>query len=176
MNSLNEKRQFQVEEGVLIFLLLLSLAGIIITDYSPLDGYTYWLIIVLIFAVLAIFIAWLQDKQHNLDNFADILKEQAMHWGASLLTIGGVFLLQKAELLTEINGTPVILLILSLATILDGIRIGWRFSLVGFFLGISAIVIAYSEYFLLVTSLIALLIVGFTIALEFWLHKKRYLS
>jgi len=170
--SLGDERKFQIEDAILILLLLLSLGGIIITDFSPLDGYTYWMVMVIVFALLAILIAWLQDKEQVEDEFSSIVKEQALHWLSSMATIGGVFLLEKADVLTETTSSPVMLLILALATILDGIRIGWRFSLVGVYLGVAAIIIAYSDHFLLVNSLLAILIVAFTISLEIWLARR----
>ncbi len=170
--KLSDEREFQIEDGILFFLLLLSLGGIIVTDFSPLDGYAYWMVMVVVFALLAILIAWLQDKEQVDDEFSSIVKEQALHWLSSMATIGGVFLLEQADVLTETSSSPVMLLILALATILDGIRIGWRFSLVGVYLGIAAIIIAYSDHFLLINSLLAILIVALTIGLEIWLAKR----
>ena len=37
----NTKRHFYIEEVILILLLTLSLVGVRITDYSPVDGYGY---------------------------------------------------------------------------------------------------------------------------------------
>lgn len=170
---ISEKRKFQIEEAILILLLILSLLGIGITDFSPDDGYGYWLLMVIVFGLFAILIAWLQSKQHDVDNFTQILKEQFMHWSTSLLIVGGAFLLQKSGQLDEISASLVILLILSLATILDGIRIGWRFSLVGLFLGISAIVVAYFENFMLIDALIAIAIIALTIMWEIWITKRN---
>ena len=169
---ISEKRKFQIEEAILILLLILSLAGIGITDFSPDDGYGYWLLMVLVFGLFAILIAWLQSKQHDVVDFAEILKEQFMHWSTSLLVVGGAFLLQKSGQLNKISASLVILLILSLATILDGIRIGWRFSLVGLFLGISAVVVAYYENFMWIEILIAITIVAATISWEIWMNKR----
>ena len=50
----NTKRHFYIEEVILILLLVLSLLGTRTTDYSPVDGYGYWIIMVFVFALLAI--------------------------------------------------------------------------------------------------------------------------
>jgi len=168
---ISDKRKFQVEEGILIFLLVLSVAGITITDFSPDDGFVYWIMMVFVFAIFAITIAWLQSK-HQEGEFKEIVKEQSMHWATSLLVVGGAFLLQKADQLTADSSSLVILLLLSLATILDGLRIGWRFSLVGLFLGTSAVVGAFYETFLWIDIAIAVGIVILTFLLEYWLHKR----
>jgi hypothetical protein len=168
---ITEKRKFHIEEAILILLLLLSLVGIGITDYSPADGYGYWIIMVLVFAMFAILIAWLQSK-HRSSDFKKILREQSMHWATSLLVVGGAFLIQKSGRMLPENAGLVILLILSLSTILDGLRVGWRFSLVGLFMGVSAVIAAYTEHFLWIELLIAIGIVALTILWEYLMDKR----
>lgn len=166
------KKKFHIEEAILVLLLILSLVGIGITDFSPADGFGYWLIMVVVFAVFGIIIGWLQSKHRAID-FKIILREQSIHWITSLLVVGGVFLLQKSErVISPEDAGLIILLILSLATMLDGLRVGWRFSLVGLFLGVSAVIAAYTEHFLWIELLIAILIVLMTVLWEFWVSKK----
>ena len=38
---ITDKKKFQLEEAVLILLLVLSLVGVGITDFSPADGFGY---------------------------------------------------------------------------------------------------------------------------------------
>lgn len=161
------KRKFQIEEGILILLLILSLGGIFITDFSPVDGYGYWIMMVFVFAIFAIIIGWVQSK-HRSDDFTTILREQTIHWASSLLVVGGAFLVQKEDRTAGL----VILLILSLATVLDGLRVGWRFSLVGLFLGCSAVIANYTEHFFWIELAVAILIVATTILWEIWIEKK----
>lgn len=166
-----EKRRFHIEEALLILLLILSLVGIGITDFSPADGFAYWLIMVFVFASCAILIGWLQSK-HRAEDFKAILREQSIHWATSFLVIGGAFLVEKSERILPEDAGLVILLILSLSTMLDGLRVGWRFSLVGLFLGASAVIAAFTEHFFWIEVLIALAIIGATIAWEFWSVKR----
>lgn len=168
---ISEKRKFQVEEGILIFLLILSISGIAVTDFSPDDGYGYWIIMVFVFGAFAILIAWLQSK-HNAGDFKEIVIDQSLHWSTSLVVVGGAFLLQKSGQLTPQSAGMVILLLLSLATMLDGLRIGWRFSLVGLFLGISSIIGAFYDFFLWIDIAIAISIIVATIIWEYWLHRR----
>lgn len=166
---ITERRKFQIEEAILVLLLILSLVGIGINDYSPADGYGYWTIMVFVFALFAIIIGWLQSK-HRTDDFKSILLEQSIHWSTSLLVVAGAFLVQRAEGTTDTG--LVTLLILSLATVLDGLRVGWRFSLVGVFLGTSAVIAAYTEHFFWIGLLIAFLIVIATILWEIWIERR----
>ncbi len=166
---INERRKFQIEEAILVLLLILSLVGIGINDYSPADGYGYWIMMVFVFALFAIIIGWLQSK-HRTDDFKSILLEQSIHWTTSLLVVAGAFLVQKAEGNSDTG--LVTLLILSLATVLDGLRVGWRFSLVGVFLGASAVIAAYTKHFFWIELLIAIFIVMATILWEIWIEKQ----
>jgi hypothetical protein len=166
-----EKKRFHIEEAILVLLLLLSLVGIGIMDFSPADGYGYWLILVVVFCLSAMIIGWLQSK-HRSDDFKIILREQSMHWATSMLAVGGAFLIHQSGRIAEEDAELIILLILSLSTILDGLRVGWRFSLVGLFLGVAAVVSVYTPHFLWIELGIAILIVAVTIAWELWTEKR----
>jgi hypothetical protein len=170
-SEITAKRRFYVEEAILILLLILSLVGVRITDYSPVDGYGYWMIMVFVFALFAITIAWLQSR-HRLTDFKKILREQSIHWFTSLLMVEGIFSLQRSEHFTEANAGLVIMMILAQSTILDGLRVGWRFSLVGIFLGVSTIIAAHTHHFFWIEIIIAIFIVLGTILVEFWLEKR----
>jgi hypothetical protein len=169
--EMTAKRRFYVEEAILILLLTLTLVGVWITDYSPVDGYGYWMIMVFVFALLAMTIAW-QQSRHRMTDFKKILREQSLHWFTSLLVVEGVFSLQKSEHLTQEDAGLVIMMILAQSTILDGLRVGWRFSLVGIFLGISAIIAANTHHFFWIELIIAILIVAVTILIEVWQERR----
>ena len=169
--ELNIKKRFYVEEAILILLLVLSLVGVRITDYSPVDGYGYWMIMVFVFALFAITIAW-QQSRHRVTDFKKILREQSLHWFTSLLVVEGVFSLQKSEHLTQEDAGLVIMMVLAQSTILDGLRVGWRFSLVGIFLGVSAIIAAHTQHFFWIELFIAIFIVMGTILIQVWLEKR----
>ncbi len=154
----SDQKRNKLEDAILIFLLILSLAGIAITDYSPNDGYGYWLIMVFVFAFFAILTAWIQSKHTNRE-FASIVKHQSMHWSTTLLAVGGGFMLQKSGHLSPDAACFVILLLLSLASMLDGLRIGWRFSLVGLFLGSSSVIGAFYNPHMWIDAIIAIVIV-----------------
>lgn len=169
---ITEKRKFHIEEAILVLLLMLSLVGIGIMDFSPADGYGYWLILVFIFCLSAMIIGWLQSK-HRTDDFKIIFREQTIHWSTSLLVVGGAFLINQSGRIPEEDAGLFILLILSLSTILDGLRVGWRFSLVGLFLGVGAVISVYTPHFLWIELGIAILIISATILWEWWQEKRE---
>lgn len=168
---MENRRRLQIEEGIFILLIMLSLLGIGITHFEPEDGYGYWLFMVLIFGMLAVLITWLKSKQTASD-LSHIVKEQALHWFSTLLVVAGAFFLEQSGRIDEFSASLVILLILSLATMLDGIRIGWQLSLVGFFLGACAVILAFVENFMPATSILAIIIISGSIFWELRKHKQ----
>lgn len=168
---ISERRRNQIEEILLVLLIMLSLAGVGLTDYDPSDGYFYWLFMMIVFAFSAMFIAWLQSK-HEVEDLKSILREQSLHWGVSMLIVGSAFMVQKSGRIDPASAGIVISLILSLSTILDGIRIGWRFSLVGFYLVISAVLASYTPHSIWQEILVAFTIIGGTVLWEIRSRKK----
>ena len=164
-SMISARRKRQIEAIILIILLVLSLTGIFINDYSPADGFGYWVMMVFVFAFFAIILGWLQSRQSG-EDFMTVLRDQALHWLFSLLVVGGASIVLKPE---DDSGL-IILLILSLATALDGLRVGWRFCIVGIFLGVSAVIPVYTEHFFWVELMIVAGIVTLTIIRSFWLR------
>ncbi|AMK77037.1 MULTISPECIES: hypothetical protein [Methylomonas] len=153
-----KRRHFGIESAVFVLLILLSLGGIFITDFSPDDGYGYWLLMVFVFGVVSVFVSWLQTKRKDLD-FGDILKAQAMHWLHTIIVVGAASLLNKSGQLQGLSADLVILLILGLSTLLDGYHIGWQFSLLGFFLVGCTIIIGYVNPFMWACVALAVVII-----------------
>jgi hypothetical protein len=166
--SLTSRRKRQIEAIILIILLILSLGGIFINDYAPSDGFGYWIMMVFVFAFFSIILGGLQSQQEG-ENFAPVLRDQALHWFCTLLVVGGASIVLKPEN----NSGLIILLILSLAVVLDGVRIGWRFSVVGVFLGVSAVIPTYTQHFFWVELIIVAAIVTLTIIWSFWLRRNN---
>lgn len=164
---ISSRRRRQIEAIILILLLILSLGGIFINDYAPSDGYGYWIMMVFIFAFFSIILGWLKSKQRS-EDFVTVLRDQALHWFCSLSVVGGASLVLKQEN----NSGLIILLILSLATILAGLRVGWRFSVVGIFLGVSAVIPTYTQHFFWVELVIVAAIIILTIIWSFWLRNN----
>ena len=171
-HSINsQKKHFYLEDTILILLLIVSLTGVWITDHSPVDGYGYWMAMVFVFALSAITISWLQTTIRA-GGLKKILREQCLHWLTSLLIMEGIYTLFASGHLSSSDAGLVIMLLLSQSTILDGLRIGWRFSLVGVFLGISAMIAVNTPHFFWIGLAIALFILLGTIAGEIWLSKR----
>jgi len=169
------KRNFYIEEVILVLLLAFSLVGVRITDHSPVDGYGYWMTMVFVFAMFATFIASLQAN-FQATALKAILREQILHWFTSLMFMEGIFLLFAHGHLSAYDAGIVLMMILAQATILDGLRIGWRFSLVGVFLGICALIAVMTVHYFWIGLLIAASIIVGTIIGQVWLQKRAQAS
>ncbi|MFA5983100.1 MAG: hypothetical protein WC782_03705 [Methylococcaceae bacterium] len=168
---LPQKRKLLAEIIIVVLLVMLAMTGIGITDFSPNDGYAYWLLMVIVFALFAMLTGWLQSR-HQTGQFKKMIQEQALHWCASLLVVGCAFLVQKSGRMDAMNAGLIISLILSLSTILDGIRIGWRFSLIGFFLGAASVITTYyNDSFFWINLMLAIFIIVGIILLEVMQRK-----
>ena len=142
------RRRSPIEDGVLILLIILSLIGVGVTEFSPTDGYWYWMFMIVIFGLISIMLAFFESKKVSGSVVREVLAVQAIHWLGSMLTVLGVFLLLQAGRLNYENSGLVILLILALATFIDGIHLGWRFSMTGIFLGATAVIAAFFDDFM----------------------------
>ena len=154
----NTKIKFRLEEGILIFLLILSLVGMGLTDFYPKDVYLYWLGLMAVFAISATVISWLRCKQKQL-GFKRIIAEQSLHWGGVALVAGALFSSLYIGRINAENTGIVLLLVLALAVLLDSLRVGWRFSVIGLFLGCSAAISIHIDKFLWMEFLLAFVIV-----------------
>jgi hypothetical protein len=154
-----------LDEAVLIVLVILSLAGVAIGIFSSQDNYVYWLGMIPLFWLGAILSSFAQarragDEAHDLKRLLGI---ELLHWGGTLVTVIGVFFLRYLQILQDTAATLVMLLILALSAYLNGIRIGWRFSLLGVFLGVNALLIAYAQTFLPLAGLLAVALILFSL-------------
>jgi len=167
-DNVARRRKFQVEEAVLILLLLFSLLGVGITNFSAIDGYWYWMVMIFIFGLSAMLLGFVKAKKGD-QRVRELWAVQSLHWLGVMAIVGAVFSLLHAGMLEEDSTGLVILLILALATYLDGIRLGWRFSMVGVFLAITAVVAAHIDEYMWVIIPLAVVIVAFSI---YW-EKRR---
>lgn len=170
INAIIARLKLQLDEWIFILLLLLSLGGVGITKFSPSEGYRYWIVMIFVFAIFAIITGWLEKKKQE-ESFKALFLEQCFHWGGCLLVVGAMFTLTHSEHLDPTNTDLIFLLLLSLATFLDGQRVGWRFCLLGVFLGGSAVIISHVDNYMWVETLLAIAIGAGSFAGEHWYNK-----
>ncbi|MFK5947785.1 MAG: hypothetical protein QM500_03310 [Methylococcales bacterium] len=166
---LHKKRY--IEEIVLFIVLLLSLLGMGITDFSPLESHRYWSLMIIVFAIASIILGWARNEYKE-DHFKKLIVWQAIHWGATLATVSGVYLLLHTGRLNYESAGLIIELILGLSLFLDGHLLGWRVSLLGILVGVTAIVAAYVEEYIWVILLLSLCVV----VISYYWEKHRHNS
>lgn len=149
-------RRFGAEELTFAALVLLSIVGIAVSDFSNTYGLTYWLVMVPLFAVASIFTSWFRARKEGL-TVAGILWRQIFHWAATALAVYLIYLFTRTGRIPDQEAGLLTLLVLALATFLAGVHFDWRLSLLGVVLGAAAacaLLIKEFFWFLLIPALV----------------------
>lgn len=152
-----------LEEIILLATVALAVIGVAITEISPARSYQYWALMLVVFALCALALGGLKARREG-SPLPGLLWTQLLHWIATWAAVFSLFLILDAGRLNYDNISLVTLVVLALATVLEGIRVDWRFSMVGVLLGIIAVTVAYVEASIwLLFVLAAALIVGIVV-------------
>ena len=152
-------RGLKVFEIIFVVLMVLSLVGVGITDFSPARSYWYWFAMAPIFACACLIIEWSCVRGEG-KNWLGILRTQLLTWFGLLVAVQAVFLLLRAGRLTYESTGLVILLLLALTTFIAGINLGYQLCLLGGFLGLTLLMVAYLEQYVWVLAFVAMMVVG----------------
>lgn len=136
------------DRDLFISLIVLSFVGVATGNFNPVVGSWYWLAMVPVFAGVAMITGRSQVVAPEGAIVQSGTIVQLLHWGVALLTAGALSIFRTTGRLDDENFSLVMLLILALTTVLDGIRLGWLLTLVGAFLGLSAVIAAYMDEYL----------------------------
>lgn len=124
--------------GLYIFMLIWSVIGLFFTHLDPRYSVLFWEATTIVFGIIAIGRALAEGGPRRWR----LALKQVAHWGAFL----GAMLLLHARQVTEVlndNALAIVmLLLLALATFLDGLYVDWRFCVVGVLLGLGVLVVA----------------------------------
>lgn len=152
--------------GVYIFMLLWSVVGLIVTELDPSSSVGFWELTTLIFAGIAIWRAF----QHERPGRPLLALKQVGHWGAFLVAMFLLHTKQVAEVLTQDALGLVMLLLLAVATFLDGLYVDWRFCVVGALLAAGVVLLT-----VLANALPLIIVIGLAAGGILYLlrHKER---
>jgi hypothetical protein len=156
---------FGLYEIIPIGLILLSIIGIGITDFSPSESRRYWLAMVPVFAAACLILEWSRARGRG-QKWTTIVRTQLLLWLGLLLAVFLVYLLLHTGRLDNENTGLIILLLLALTTFFAGIHLGWRLFIVGIFLGLALIGATYLEEFVWIFLIIALVVVAIFLLLK----------
>jgi len=165
------KRLFGTYEIIIMVLILLSIIGIGITDYSPEYSHHYWFAMVPVFAGACLILEWSRARGKG-QKWTTIVKTQLLLWLGLLLAVRLLFLLQHTRGLDNENTGLIILLLLALTTFFAGVNLGWRLLIVGIFLGVALIGAAYLEEFAWMFLIIAVVVVAIFLLLKHYAGNR----
>ena len=142
--------------GVYIFMVAWAVFGLAYTDVVVAHAIPFWLITTVLFAIIAIVHVVQSGSEHR----TVLALKQLAHWGAFF---AAMVLLHSQLVVDLVAGDPsviVVLILLALATFLDGIYVDWRFCVVGLVLASGSLIVAWLDDWSLVLTLGGLIVVA----------------
>ena len=136
------KLEIGLDKVLFLALIALSLIGVPFTHISPVLSFWYWLTMVPIFAAIAIITVWQQARREG-HSVTEIVGIQLAHWGGVLIALVTIYEFWAEGSFTDENSALVIIIVVGVATFLDGPHIGWRFYLAGIAIFLMADIVAY---------------------------------
>jgi len=146
-------RQHWLEEAVLVLLLFFIYVGVAWTDVSPAGSQMFWYLMVPLFFIASLVVEWPNVRSRQMP-LQSILAYQFWQWLAVLAAVKMIFVIQQIGRLNNETTGLILLLVFALTTFITGVRMGWLFRLVGLFLGLSLLLIAYTERYLWVLAVV----------------------
>lgn len=152
-----KSRRLGVEEIAFIALLVLSIGGMAVEDFSETAGLRYWLFVIPLFAAVSIYTGWRRASASG-KNIGAVLASQVLHWGVLALAVYLIYLLERSGRLNQEDAGLVALLALSLTTVLAGIHFDWRLAVLGVLLAVATACAALVEEFFWILLIPAILV------------------
>ena len=111
-------------------LLLFSLSGIAIMDFSVEYGLWYWLAMTICMGAVSVAMAWHKTVDADI-SWGKHLRKQAFHWGTLVAIFLLVYFIQGESILAADTKGMIALLMLALTTVLAGVHFDWSMGLLG---------------------------------------------
>lgn len=143
-------------------ILILSMVGVGLTEVSLSWSFYYWFACYSAIGLLCIFQAKNSSKE-------SATMHHLLHWLGSLAALTVVFLFIHTERIDASQAGLVAVLILGLAIFTDGLRISVRYMLVGIYLFVTAVIMAYIETFIWWFLLLSVALIALEI---YWIRKS----
>ena len=162
MNSTSGNQAHKYQGWIYSILVILSVGGVAIMDFSVKYGFWYWLAMAVVFGAVSIGLAWKSDQDLPGDQSSRV-KKQALHWGTLIVGILLVFLMQKALAFKD-PSTPglLALLLLSITAALAGVHFNWHMAVVGLILAatfVAAVLVDEFFWVLLIVAFVAIIVI-----------------
>jgi len=164
----NAPRKLKFYKLFFSFLILLALGGVGYTDIDPASSHLYWLSMVPVFAGACLLLEWLQEHNRG-RQWSEVLKAQLMLWVSLLVGVLLVYMLLHSGRLDYENAGLIVLLLLAMTTFAAGLQLGPLVMLLGVFLGLSLVLVAYIGSYVWLIMLVAVVFM----ALFYYLYTRR---
>ncbi len=175
MNSVIEDakahRNYPLSRSVFIFLVVLSLGGVAIMDFSVRYGLWYWMAMAVVSGGVSAGLAWRHAAESG-ESAKGHFTRQALHWLTLVAGLLMVFFLQNAETLAAETSGLMALLMLSLTTILAGVHFHARLALLGGIQAATFVAAVLTEEFFWILLILILLVVLVDIIVRSRAQKK----
>jgi hypothetical protein len=148
-----------------LFLVVLSLGGVAIMDYSVRYGLWYWVAMAIVSGGVSIGLAWKSAAEAG-QSAGGHLGRQVFHWLTLVAGLLLVFFLQAAEALSPSTSGLMALLLLALATTLAGVHFRPRLAVLGGIQAATFVAAVLTEEFFWVLLILILVVVVADVALR----------
>ncbi len=137
---------FHTRRMVFIALVVLSIVGIAVMDFSEKFALWYWLCMGPIFAGASLTLAW--KTAHQRDSSAGVhIRRQLLHWLVLEVALLLIFLMQRFDHLQPGPSGLVALLLLAVTCLLAGVHFEWRMAILGSILALTFVGAVFVESF-----------------------------
>lgn len=156
-----------------LIMIILSFAGLVLSDLWQDGAWNYWRIVTPVFALMCIWLSWyLRRKQHSFS--LTKLWQEILHWLALLLTVFLFSLFVKTGIMGRFEAGLAILTVLALTIFVGGIFIEPSFMLIGVVLGLFSAGAAYMAAYLYTVMLpVTVIAVGLLFLFVYFKKKKH---
>jgi ABC-type multidrug transport system fused ATPase/permease subunit len=161
------EQEIQVLQKTSPFLILiLSMAGVGLTEISVSWSFYYWFGAYLATGILFI----VQDKASAKESARESATMQhTLHWIGAMAALALVFLFIRTERVDASQAGLMAVLLLGFAVFTDGLRIHLRYMLVGIYLFITVAIMAYIETYIWWFLLLSVALIALEI---YWMRKS----
>ena len=155
---------------VTLLMVILGFIGLVITDISKVHAWTYWRLMVPVFAILCLGLSWYLRKGQHVVRITTIWHE-ILHWIGLGLSVYLVDLFVRIGIMGRFEAALMVLTLLSLTTFLAGLYVDVTFVAIGILLGAFVAGAAYLEEYLY--SIFLPITLGAVIVLFLIIHRSH---
>lgn len=139
-------RRYASGQGLFALLIVLSICGMAIADFSARTALVYWLCVVPVFIGASLYAGWSSARARG-ETVATVVGRHALHWAVLPPALYLIYLLEQTGRLNREDAGLVALLALAVTTFLAGVHFDWRLAVLGGLLAVTAAASAFVEEF-----------------------------